>query len=215
MNLHDKIIATLDATRDGWCSLEKAFTLASTVLALRPQMVVEIGTYSGRSFFPMALALQHIGRGTAMGIDPYDAAASTEGENDANREWWGQLDHGRIEKHFHATIDALELRPFVDIRKFRSDAVHPPERIEVLHVDGSHTEQAMRDIARFSANVVLGGFVCLDDILWSSGAVSAGAEILKRLGFEELYRVIGPEEGTPYSNNWAMFQRIDFAEKSE
>jgi hypothetical protein len=78
-------------------------------------------------------------------------------------------------------------------------------------VDGNHTEQAIRDVRRFSQNVMLGGIVCLDDILWESGAVSQAGEILKTMGFEELYRVIGPEQGTHFSNNWAMFQRIDYA----
>jgi predicted O-methyltransferase YrrM len=213
MNLNDKILAALDATRDGWCTVEKAMTLAGAVLALRPKCTVEIGTYSGRSFFPVALAMAHLNHGgKAWGIDPYDARASTENESAANAEWWGKLDHGRIERHFRITLEALEVLPFVEIFKARSDEITPPENIGLLHVDGSHTEQAVRDVQRFAQNVQLGGLVCLDDILWESGAVSRASEILTTMGFEELYRVIGPEEGTPYSNNWAMFQRIDFAQ---
>lgn len=212
LNLQTKIERVLACIGHGWCSYEKAHALSAACFALRPETVVEIGVYAGRSLFPMALALQQIGRGRVIGIDPYDAAASAAGEVDANKMWWAGLDHSVIERDFLDCVDAMELREFVTLVKQRSDDVPPPENVGLLHVDGSHTEQAIRDVRRFAHNVILGGVVCLDDILWEGGAVSAAASILKAMGFEELYRVIGPENGTPFFNNWAMFQRVDFSE---
>lgn len=212
MNLQAKVEGALAAIGHGWCSVEKAQTLAAAVLALRPETVVEIGVYAGRSFIPMALALQQLGHGKAIGIDPYDAAVSAAGEVEKNAEWWASFDHGQIEQVFLTAVEALELQQFVELWKKPSDEVLPPENIGLLHVDGSHTEQAIRDVTRYARNVIIGGMVCLDDILWDGGAVSQAAELLKTMGFEELYRVIGNEHGTPYSNNWCMMQRIDWVQ---
>jgi predicted O-methyltransferase YrrM len=209
MNLETRIEKALECIQHGWCSPSKAKTLAAAVKALRPATVVEIGTYAGRSFVPMALALQEIGKGKAIGIDPYDAEVSASTEVGANKAWWGAVDHTEIEAQFRVVVTALELDPFVDIMKARSDDVQPPDGIGLLHVDGAHTEQALRDVQRFAQNVDIGGLVCLDDILWDSGMVNQAAMHLLTLGFVELYRVVGME-GTWY-NNWAMFSRIDWS----
>ena len=211
MNLQSKVEGALAAMQHGWCSIEKAQTLAAAVLALRPSLVVEIGVYAGRSLIPMALAMQHLGQGKVIGIDPFDARVSAAGEVEENAEWWASFDHKQIEDAFLSAVDALELNPFVEHWKLPSDEATPPENIGILHVDGSHTEQAIRDVKRYARNVMIGGLVCMDDILWDGGAVSEAAELLKTMGFEELYRVIGQEEGTQFSNNWCMMQRIDFA----
>src|SRR5690348_5936514 len=105
MNLFDKIEQTLAEIKDGWCSIQKAKALASSVIALRPEIVVEIGTYSGRSFIPMLMALHENGFGKAVGIDPYSASASAEGEIGENAEWWKRLDHEKIRNEFIQRIE--------------------------------------------------------------------------------------------------------------
>jgi hypothetical protein len=209
MNLHDKIDNLLQYVPHGWCSVRKAHTMAALVTALRPQTVVEIGVYAGRSFLPMVLALHEIGAGMAYGIDPYDAKVSAEGETEENAAWWGSFDHRIIESMFLSVMDALpEMAPrWVHVRQ-KSDDFTPPKEIGVLHIDGSHTDAAIRDVGRYAGQVVRGGFVVLDDLLWKSGAVSASITHLEALGFKELYRVIGKEEGTPFEDNWGVFQRI-------
>ncbi len=209
MNLETRIEKALECIQHGWCSPSKAKTLAAVVKALRPAVVVEIGTYAGRSFIPMALALQEIGRGKAIGIDPYDAQVSASTEEGENKTWWGSVDHSEIEAQFRTVVTAVELDPFVTIHKAKSDDVIPPDQIGLLHVDGSHTEQAVRDVERFARNVDIGGFVCMDDILWSSGQVSVAATKLIDLGFVEIYRSVG-DEGR-WLNNWGMYQRIDWS----
>lgn len=208
MNLFAEIEFALARIKHGWCSHRKAQTLAATVLALRPSMVVEIGVYAGRSFLPMAMALKQIGAGRAVGIDPYDAMVSSAGENDANSAWWGSLDHEEIFRQMVAAKDWLQLGPWVEIIREPSDDVSPPDAIGVLHIDGGHTDVAVRDALRFAPQVEVGGFCVLDDILWDSGAPSASAEILRDFGFVERYTVIGPEPGTRFSDNWGVYQRV-------
>lgn len=208
MNLHQKIDNLLLHVPHGWCSVRKAHTMAALVTALRPHTVVEIGVYAGRSFLPMVLALHEVGAGIAYGIDPYDAKVSVEGESEENAAWWGSFDHKIIEDMFLFVMGVLpEMAPrWCHVRQ-KSDDFTPPKDIGVLHIDGSHTDAARRDVERYASQVVMGGFVVLDDILWKTGAVSESIPHLEALGFKELYRVIGKEEGTPFEDNWGVFQR--------
>jgi len=44
----------------GWCSPEKAQHLVDLVLETKPQVCVDIGTFGGRSLFPVASALKFL-----------------------------------------------------------------------------------------------------------------------------------------------------------
>lgn len=220
-NLFTRIERVLAHMPHGWCSVRKAHTLASIILATRPALVVEIGVYGGRSFVPMVMALAEVRRqstvngqqstvgGVAIGIDPYDAAVSAAGEVAANAEWWGNLDHGEIEKHARTVMGAVpDWDGHWDLVRKRSDDVDPPDGVGLLHVDGAHTEQAYRDVERFAEHVMVGGYVVLDDLLWEGGQVSRSIEVLTRMGFDERFRMIGQDEGTPFTDNWGVFQRV-------
>jgi predicted O-methyltransferase YrrM len=210
MNLFTEIEQALAKIPDGWCSLEKAQTLAAAVIALRPKNVVEIGVYSGRSFIPMAMALKEIGSGMAFGIDPYSAQASAENEVGENKDWWGRLDHEKIYQNFMSKIAELKLEQFARIVRKKSDDISatPGLWIDLLHIDGSHTDQAVRDVQRFASHVRCGGLVFCDDISWVGDGVKKSIAKLIELGFEERYRVVKPEPSTGLQNDWAVFQRI-------
>lgn len=230
MNLFDKVENVLSLMPHGWCSVRKGQTLAALVLALRPRLVVEIGVYGGRSFLPLILALHHACEesgqagsrnpqrplAVAVGIDPYDAAVSAAGEVAANADWWGRLDHGAIKRGLYEFLEAVpEFRSHWEMVERRSDEVNPHAlvlehkcNIDLLHVDGAHTEQAIRDVKRFAEWVRIGGFVVLDDLLWEGGAVSASVNELDRMGFVERFRVIGAEERTGFEDNWGVYQRV-------
>lgn len=185
-------------TLDGWCELEKAHALAAAVLTLRPEVVVEIGVFGGRSLIPMAMACQAVGRGKVVGIDPWAAAASVESQDEANRQWWQSCDHERVYQGFLRQVAQLGLQGHVEVRRAKSDDVAPPETIDLLHVDGNHGDPAYRDVRRFGPKVRVGGLAVLDDIGWTGGAVQRGVEFLLSQGFVELYRL-----GTG-----ALFQRV-------
>jgi predicted O-methyltransferase YrrM len=74
--LFEKIDDLFERQLPGWCTKEKAYTLASLVIGTRPAVIVEVGVFGGRSFLPMALALKELGKGMAIGIDPWSPAAS-------------------------------------------------------------------------------------------------------------------------------------------
>jgi predicted O-methyltransferase YrrM len=185
----DELLPTLP----GWCEPEKARRLAATVLALQPTVTVEIGVFGGKSLIPLALAHQHLGHGKVIGIDPWENAAAVEGYDGANAEWWKTVNLGAIFSGFRATLSELQLESWVEIHQRRSDDVEPPAVIDLLHVDGQHTDQAARDVKRFAARVRPGGICFMDDVDWSNPehgtTVQSAVGELKKLGFVELYRV--------------------------
>lgn len=185
----------------GWCELDKALDLAATVIALRPKKVVEIGVYGGKSLLPMALACESINSGIVIGIDPWSPVASTEGYTGDNATWWSKLDHEGIYRSFVENVVRLGLANRVAIERAKSDDAAVPTTIDLLHIDGQHTEQAIRDVNRFAVNVRVGGIVCVDDINWKNDGrpdVANAVEALKQLGFVELYP----------SGTGAFFQRV-------
>lgn len=180
---------------EGWCSVEKAHALAAAVLALRPTTTVEIGVWGGRSLLPMALAHKFIDKGLVIGIDPWSAEISAIDQPAGHKEWWGKANHHAVYIGFCELVQRMELRGIVRVVKKPSDAVTPPGNIDILHIDGSHCAQALRDAQRFAANVRMGGILCLDDISgdetpreWKEN-VGRAAGFCKGIGFVEFYRL--------------------------
>lgn len=186
----------------GWCSVSKAVTLASSIVALRPEIIVEIGVYGGRSLIPMAMACASVSKGIVIGIDPWEKSASVEGQPQEHATWWGNLDHEHIMKSFLAQVELLRLKNFVNVVRKRSDEVTPPKNIDIISLDGNHGPQALKDVERYAPNVRVGGLIVFDDLNWSGGNVSLATEKAKSLGFVELHRVLKGDE------DWAIFQKV-------
>lgn len=184
----------------GWATPQKGCTLAALVFALRPQTVVEIGVWGGRSLVPMALALNEIGAGKAIGIDAWNTQASLDQMADeANRKWWASIDYRQPYDDLLKHIAELKLEHVIKLARSNSDDFEPPERIDILHIDGNHDgDHPLRDAQRYASKVTPGGIVILDDLDWSGGGVQRAALWLQKTGFKELYRL-----GTG-----AVYQRI-------
>lgn len=199
----------VEAIKDGWCTPEKARTLAMLILVHKPKLCVEIGVWSGKSFLPIALAAQAVGA-TAIGIDPYAAAASVQGQNAENAKWWGQTVTPEIYEMMyqsckgHLMVHGLNNATL--IRKTSDDALwsvseeHDP--IGLLHIDGNHSEQAYRDATNYAPLVHGGGIVVLDDLTWDGGGVGKAAQWLLGNGFVELFRMSDKP-----ASDWGVFQR--------
>lgn len=198
MKLFEDISAFIVQCKNGWCTEEKAHALAAAVLTLRPEVCVEIGVFAGKSFFPVALALKHVGRGVITGIDPWDQQASAEGQMNENLKWWGTLDHDYVFREFQRLLLDTATLKHVNFIREKSDDVKPPPRIDLLHLDGNHSDQAIRDVDRFAPSVRVGGLVFMDDIGWEGGGVLRACAKLKGMGFAALYEI----------DTGAMFQKV-------
>jgi predicted O-methyltransferase YrrM len=199
MKLFDDI-AKLVPTLEGWTSVAKAQTFAALILGYRPSVTVELGVWWGRGSLSMALAHREIGKGMVYAIDPWSAEASIEGQlNKLDREHWNnQPAHENAFKVFTDQIQKLGVQNCIKPIRARSSEAPIPEGIGLLLVDGNHGDEAVADVKRWAPKVVTGGFVYLDDLDWTGGAVRRAEAHLKSIGFKELYNI---ETG-------AFYQRI-------
>jgi predicted O-methyltransferase YrrM len=173
----------------GWCVPAKAEALAAIVVALRPEVSLEIGIYGGSSFIPIALAHKEIGFGMAYGVDPWDAQASIKGEVKENVDWWSKQDYEKLYGDFMAKLKQLGLENCTRIFRQTSDSLRVPNTIDLLHTDGNHSDQAVRDVLRFGTSVRIGGICVMDDLDWVTGQVKVAERKLISLGFKKLYPI--------------------------
>lgn len=195
-----KKISDVVPTLDGWCSVQKAHVLASSIVALRPKSIVEIGVWGGRSLIPMALACKFLNNGIVVGIDPWKAEESIKGQNEANVNWWGKVvNHDVIFKRCNDEIQKAGVSRYCDLVRTTSDD-YPVSviAIDMLHIDGNHGEQAYKDTRKFAPHLTVGGLIFMDDIGWDGGHVGKSCEWLTSNGFRKLYNL----------DTGAMFQRI-------
>lgn len=196
------LISTTIPTMDGWTTLPKACALASLTLAIKPVSAVEIGVWAGRSLVPIAMAMKSIGSGIVTGIDPYSPQESAKSEVGANADWWAAADHKAIKEKFLGFVRYFDLAQHVRLIEKPSDQVDFGKEIQLLHIDGSHTDQAVRDAERFGKWVTLGGIVVMDDINWVMGGVLRAIDTLEDMGFVEVVRRTGNGE------DWNIMQRV-------
>jgi len=189
--------------KDGWCSVEKAFYLAASVMALRPNLVVEVGVWAGRSVIPVALSLKKLGKGKEICIDPWSASASASGLVDGkDKDWWATVDHERIFNVFKKWVADTQVEPYVEIHRCRSDEfkIEKLGLIGILSVDGNHGEEAsIYDITHYASRVERGGLLFMDDIGWATKATM----LIPQYGFKELYQL----------DTGKIYQRIDYGIK--
>jgi predicted O-methyltransferase YrrM len=196
-----KLMARIAETyREGgdWCSLEKAQTLAAIVVALRPATICEIGVWMGGSLVPMAMALRALrsvdelaGRTLTshrvIAIDAWSPEDSAAGQSREDAAWWAGADHEQALRAFRRRLDQHDIAGLCQVVRVKSDDAPVPVSIDLLHVDGNHAEQALRDVQRFAPSVPVGGILVLDDVAWSGGHVRRAYEWAAEDGFKALY----------------------------
>ena len=156
-------------TLHGWCSDDKAEALMSFIWFMKPTTIVEIGVFGGKSLVPMAFALKSLGRGTVYGIDPWSSEASMEGMEGVNKDWWGSIDHEAILTDLQGHIKKHNLRRYVKLIQATSEAATPIDQIDILHIDGNHSEEtSMIDVIKWVPLVRDGGMIIFDDLTWGT-----------------------------------------------
>ena len=189
MTLHQRILEAC-APLHGWATPAKQVTLANLVLACQAKVIVEIGVWGGKSLIPMAMAAQSLGPCRVFAIDPWKASESVMGQSDADVKWWDdQSKHDLVFASFMKAVQDLSLQNVVTVLKQSGNETIPPDNIDVFHCDGNHGPQCQIDVSRFAPKVRVGGFVVLDDLEWTGGAVKEGAEWLSKRGFMELFKL--------------------------
>jgi predicted O-methyltransferase YrrM len=167
---------------DGWCSPTKRGYLQGVIHAMRPALVVEIGTFGGSSAIPMAVALAQnppLAHGLLphiVCIDPWEPSPAVEGmKHEGSIKWWTELNYSAVMEGFLAAVKQFGVRDYVKvIRKTSDDAIaaFEPGTIDLLHIDGCHSfEPCRRDCVNYLPRVKVGGIIVMDDAGWVEGGV--------------------------------------------
>ncbi len=161
---------------DGWCSDFKASTLMELVWFMQPKVIVEIGVFGGKSLVPMGFALRQLKNGgIAYGIDPWSTAASVEGMEGANKDWWGSLDHAAILSKLQMKISEFKLNDTISLIQSTSATAPDISNIDILHIDGNHSNDASYfDAIKWVPLVRSGGMIVFDDITWGTTERATG-----------------------------------------
>ncbi len=163
---------------EGWCSKGKAGILFDLVLKTKPKTIVEIGVWGGKSLIPMAVALKANKKGKIYGIDPWDPYASIEEvKEEVNRNYYLSVDHEWILLGLIDAIDYIHMGNHIEL--IRSTSINAPliEEIDILHVDGNHSNKtSMEDVHKWVPLVKNGGWVIFDDMTWHENGVNTTAQ---------------------------------------
>jgi len=158
---------------EGWCSPQKADFLLDLVLQSKPQKIVEIGVWNGKSLIPIAYALHINQSGRIYGIDPWDSSASLQGlQNEDNKYFWYSADHGRVYKKLVQKLQEFNLIEQVELVTTTSEKALPIYDIDILHIDGNHSQEAsFHDVQKWVPFVKKGGYIIFDDMNWFENGV--------------------------------------------
>lgn len=158
----------------GWCSQEKALHFIDLVLETEPDVCVEIGVFGGASLFPVASALKYLEHGVVIAIDPWDTFECIKYldpiENQADLEWWGELDMDYVYDLYVKMVKTYGLEDFCStLRMTSQEASDEVGSIDILHIDGNHSEISFtEDVKLYLPKVRRGGYIWLNDAIWEN-----------------------------------------------
>lgn len=149
----------------GWCSEEKSKYLFDLVINTKPNLVVEIGVYRGRSLASFSAAsLVH--KCEVIGIDPYNFDCLI------NETYTNKEDLIYSKNLLISEFNRLGL-PFtlIDIpSEFAiNHEIFNNKQIDILHIDGSHTEyHVCLDVNLWLPKLKVNGILIFDDANYPS-----------------------------------------------
>lgn len=126
------------------------------IAELRPRMLVELGTYSGLSFFCFCQSMaEHDIDGTCYAVDTWDG--------DEHTGSYGETIYQTVNKHlrdYYRGLAYLLRMTFDEALGHFADA-----SIDLLHIDGLHTYEAVKhDFETWYPKVKPGGIILFHDI---------------------------------------------------
>ncbi|MBX7066659.1 MAG: class I SAM-dependent methyltransferase [Parachlamydiales bacterium] len=159
-------------TLEGWCSKEKAMAFVDLILEVKPNTCVEIGVFGGSSAFPVASTLKFLDHGLLIAIDPWDKIECIKYfdpiEDAEHLKWWGNLNINYIYYAYLNMLKKYDLEDYVTtIRSTSEDAAQHIDEIDILYIDGNHSEQvSCLDVELYLPKVRPGGYIWYNDALW-------------------------------------------------
>ena len=168
-------VKPLIADVPGWLTDEEGEALYELARACRGDgVIVEIGSWKGKSTICLGLGSQ-AGNGVPVyAIDPHTDARFGDFESNVER----------------AGITAL-VRPIASLSQPAADGFDEP--IEILFVDGSHEyDLVLEDFEKWVPKVVDGGWVAFHDTTWTEGPRKVvGDAVYRSRRFKDVRFVVG------------------------
>ncbi len=163
-------------------------------------VILEIGTFKGKSTVGLASVATRYGLGPVVTVDPHSGPSVTDPDVGASGSSWDD---------FRASLRAAGVESAVEAhREYSRDLARGwSRRIRFLWIDGDHTYRGSKDdVDLFRAHLVPGAIVALHDVLHTfEGPVRVFAEEL--LDSDEF----GPA-GLCGSIGWAQYRPADGGE---
>lgn len=127
------------------------------VEAIRPGLVVELGVYNGLSFFAFCQSMiENDIDGVAYAVDTWEGDDHT----DAYDESIYNGVHNHAHEHYRGITYLLRMRFEEALQHFEEDS------IDLLHIDGFHTYEAVKeDFETWYPKVKPGGIVLFHDVM--------------------------------------------------
>ncbi len=181
---------------EGWTESKRGIEMAELILQEKPEVVVQIGVFGGRSLIAQAMALRHNGHGKIYAIDPWRKEAALEAESGENKVWWSKLDLHQIHRGAMEAIWNYDLDEWAVIIRARSEHAFKlfAGGIDILEIDGNHSEPAScRDVHLYSPMLNPGAYVHFDDADWPTTqkalrTLEKTCDLIKDTGHYRLYR---------------------------
>ncbi|MET0065284.1 MAG: class I SAM-dependent methyltransferase [Candidatus Thiodiazotropha sp.] len=194
----------------GQCDLSKLHILIHIAPLLPRGDLVEIGSLYGRSAFAMSWLGAHYRIGNHLSIDPWSAGKldlqdqeselinRDVGRIDFDKIFQGFLCHLALQSNLGYVRETSEIGHRIYLEAITAGFIETPEfgriaiqgKIALLHIDANHGyRHVVQDIALWEPHVTAGGWVLLDDYVWSFGAgvKRAADELLARGGFDRAF----------------------------
>jgi predicted O-methyltransferase YrrM len=139
-----------------------------------PGIIVEIGSYLGRSTIVLASAVQASGRGRVVAVDPHTRALGIEElpEHDTRQEFLDNLERAGVSEH-------VELKHAYSVE---AAAAWDGEPIRLHFVDGWHSREAvLEDVGHWAPYLTENAIVVFDDYMAMEG-IRQGVQELHEAG---------------------------------
>lgn len=159
---------------EGWCSPEKAENMMDLIYEVKPEICVELGVFGGSSIYPTASALKFLARGIVYAIDSWKNSDCLEGytSDNPNYQWWNKINLNYIHDGFVKMLHNFGLTSYCKVLRMTGEEAlnqFADESIDILHIDGNHTENAaLNDAKMYLPKVKKGGYIWFDDVNWPS-----------------------------------------------
>ncbi len=165
INFKKKVI---EQSKKGWCSEAEANLIMDIVLLTKPATSVEIGTFKGSFFLPIAATLKYLKHGHSYAINSWSNEDAVQGVSpeDVNYRWWSTVNMHEAKKACISMVDEWALKPYCKIiHATPQKASYEISSIDFLHLlGGLSEEETLRNVQLYLPKVKPQGYILLSNV---------------------------------------------------